>query len=140
MFKGLLSALDSHLDELCLCLAWMQTVHIESLLVCPLTRDCMAVGFKCASHRCQGLDSEIVRRFRVDLVLAAIGALDHSIVGSIVGSIIGSVAGEPSLILFFPLSVVDNRSAVAGNMIYMPLIRFPVRVQEDGEFIEHFPS
>jgi hypothetical protein len=31
-------------------------------------------------------------------------------------------------------------SAVAGTMIYMPLIRFPARVQEDGEVMEHFPS
>jgi len=109
----------------------------------------------------------------VDLVLAAIGAVDDLIVGSIVGcanvgsivgsaivgsmlcsaivgsivgyAIIGSIVGfaictdELSLFLFFPCSVVD-KSAVAGTMIYLPLISFPARVQEDGEVIEHFPS
>jgi len=109
----------------------------------------------------------------VDLVLAAIGALDDSIVGSIVGAaiigsivgsaivgsivgfviigsivgfaIIGSIVGfaistlELLLFLFFPFSVVD-KSAVAGTMIYMPLISFPARVQEDGEVMGHFPS
>jgi len=142
----------------------------------------MAVGFIWASRRCHILDSEIVRDFRVDLVLAAIGALDDSFVGLIVGSaivgsivgfaiigsivgfaiigsivgfaIIGSIVGfaiissivgsaistlELSLFLFFPFSVV-NKSAVAGTMIYMPLISFPARVQEDGEVMEHFPS
>ena len=98
-----------------------------------------------------------------DLVLAAICALDDSIVGSIVGSVIvgsivgfaivgsivcsivGSIVGsaiitlELSLFLFFPFSVVD-KSAVVGTMIYMPLISFPARVQEDGEVMEHFPS
>jgi hypothetical protein len=58
-------------------------------------------------------------------------------VGSIVGSAISTL--ELSLLLFFPFSVVD-KSAVAGTMIVMPLICFPVRVQEDGEVMEHFPS
>ena len=99
-----------------------------------------------------------MRDFRVGLVLAAIGALDDSIVDSIVGSIVGSVivgstAGfasiglivgtaistlELSLFLFFSFLVVDT-SAVVGTMIYMPLISFPARVQEDGEVMEHFP-
>jgi hypothetical protein len=101
----------------------------------------------------------------VDLVFAAIGALDDSIVGSvIVGSIVGSViigsivgsaivgsvivgsaivgsaisTLELSLFLFFPFLVVD-KSAVAGTMIYMPLISFPARLQEDGEGMKHFP-
>jgi hypothetical protein len=84
--------------------------------------------------------------------LAAIVALDDSIVGSaivgsivrcaIVGSIVGSaVIGsiELSIFLFFPFSVVD-KSVVTGNLIYMPSISFPARVQEDGEVMEHFPS
>ena len=85
----------------------------------------MAVGFIWASRQCHSLDSKIVRDFRVDLVFAAVGAL----------------GGELSLFLFFPFSVVDDSSAVvvAGTMIYMPLISFPVRVQEDGEVMEHFP-
>jgi len=74
----------------------------------------------------------------VDLVLAAIGALDDSIVGSIVSSIVGSIVGDLSLVLLFPFSEVDDRSAVAGTMIYMPLISFPWRLQEDGEVMEHF--
>jgi hypothetical protein len=97
----------------------------------------------------------------VDLVLAVKGALRSeeagvfvdAIVGSIVGSaivglivgfaIIGSIVGsaistlELSLFLFFPFSVVD-KSAVAGTMIYMPLISFLARLQEDGEVMEHF--
>jgi len=81
----------------------------------------MAVGFIWANRRCHSLDSKIVRDFRVDLVFAAVGAL----------------GGEVSLFLFFPFSVVDDRSAVAGTMIYMPLISFPARVQEDGEVMEH---
>ena len=32
-----------------------------------------------------------------------------------------------------------DRSAVAGTMIYMPLISFPARLNEDGEVMEHFP-
>jgi hypothetical protein len=44
-----------------------------------------------------------------------------------------------SLFLFLPFSVGNDRSAVAGTMIYMPLTSFLVRVQEDGEVIEHFP-
>jgi len=91
----------------------------------------MAVGFIWADRRCHSLDSKIVRDFRVDLVFAAVGAL----------------GGELSLFLFFPFSIVDDRSAVvvAGTMIYMPLISFPARVQEDGEVMghlevmEHFP-
>ena len=92
----------------------------------------------------------------MDFVLGAIGALDDSIVSSIVGSIVGaeivgsiveseiqgSIVGsaiigwivgsamstlEQSLFLFFPFSVVDN-SAVAGTIIYMPLISFPARL------------
>jgi len=81
----------------------------------------MAVGFIWANRRCHSLDSKIVRDFQVDLVFAAVGAL----------------GGELSLILFFPYSVVDDRSAVAGTMIYMPLISFPPKVQEDGEVMEH---
>ena len=85
-----------------------------------------------------------------DLVLAAIHALDDSIVGSIVGSaIVGSIAGSIagsgisnsglSLFLFFLFSVVD-KSVVVGTMIYMPLMSFPERVQEDGKVMQHFPS
>ena len=79
----------------------------------------------------------------MELVLAAIRALDDSIVGSIIGliiaSIVASILGELLLFLLFPLLVVDDRSAVAGTMIYMPLISFPARQYEDGEVIEYFP-
>jgi len=167
----------------------MQSVHIESSCVYPTIRDWMVVGFICASCLCHILDSEIVRDFRVNLVLAVIGALDDvivgsgivgsivgsAIIGSIVGSgivgsaivgsgivgsgivgsgivgsgivgsaIIGSIVGsaistlELSLFLFFPFSVVD-KSVLAGTKIFMPLISFPARLQEDGEVMEHFP-
>jgi hypothetical protein len=112
-------------------------VHIESSFVYPWTRDVMGVGFIRASRRCQILVSQIVRDLRVDLVLATIGALDDSIVGSIVGSIVCEGVGEASLILRFPFPVVDDRSVVAGTVIYMPLISLPARVQEDGEVMEH---
>jgi hypothetical protein len=45
----------------------------------------MTVGFIWASCRCHNIDFEIMRDFQVNLVLAAIGAVDDSIVGSIVG-------------------------------------------------------
>jgi hypothetical protein len=54
--------------------------------------------------------------------------------------VISSFENEFSLFLFFPFSVVDERSAVAGTMIYMPFILFPARVQEDGKVMEHFLS
>jgi len=71
-----------------------------------------------------------VKDFRVDLVSAALDALD--------GSIVGSIVGELSLFLLFPFLVVDDRSAVMGTMIYMPLSSFLARLQEDGEAMEHF--
>jgi hypothetical protein len=51
-----------------------------------------------------------------------------------------SLGIELSLFLFVPLVVVDDRRAVVGTMIYMPLTSFPERVQEDREVMEHFPS
>jgi hypothetical protein len=75
------------------------------------------VGFIWASRRCHSLDSGIVRDFRVNLILAVIGALDDSTVGLIVGLIVGSaistLGSELSLFLFLLFSVVDDRSAVA---------------------------
>ena len=87
----------------------------------------MAVRFIWASRQCGSLDSEIVRDFRVDLVFAAVGALGGEL----------SHGGELTLCLFLPFSVVDDRSVVAETMIYMPLISFLARVQEDGEVMEH---
>jgi hypothetical protein len=81
----------------------------------------MAVGLIWASHRSHNLDCKILRDFRVNIVFAAVGAL----------------RGELCLILLFPLSIVDDRSAVTVTMIYKPLISFPARVQEDGEVMEH---
>jgi hypothetical protein len=97
----------------------------------------MAVGFISASRRCHSLD------FRIEevggFVDAIVGVSEDSIVG-LVGSVISSLENELSLFLFLPFSVVDERSAVAGTIIHMPLIIFPARVQEDGEVMEHFPS
>ena len=119
--KGFVVRLTGTLMSFCFCLAWKQTVHIESSCVYPSIRDFMVVGFIWASRQCHNLDSEIVRDFQVDLVWAAIGAFADSIVGSIFGSIVGSaiigVQSELSLFLFLPFSVVDDRSAVAGTMI-----------------------
>ena len=65
----------------------------------------------------------------MNLVLAAIDALD--------GSIVGSIVGELSLFLLFPFLVVNDRSAVMGTIIYIPLSNFLARLQEDGEAMEH---
>jgi len=128
-FKALCCALDWHPNEpLLVCLAWMQTEHIESSCLYPPIRVCMEVGFIWASRRCHRLDSEIVRDFRADLGFSDL----------IVGSSISALGSEVSLFLFIPFSVVDDRSTVAGTMIYMPLISFPARVQEVGEVMEHF--
>jgi len=89
----------------------------------------MAVGFIWAIRRCNRLDTEIVRDFRVDLLFAAIGALGGEV----------SFGGELSLFHFLPFSVVDDRRVFAGTKKYMPLTTFPARVQENGEVIEHFP-
>jgi len=100
----------------------------------------MVVGFILASCRWHILDSETGRDFRVDLVLAAIGALDDLIVVSIVDLIVGSatstLVSALSLFRFFLCSVV-YRSAVAGTIIYMPLISFAATLQEDGKVMEH---
>jgi len=82
----------------------------------------MVVGFILASRWYHNVKYEIVRDFRVDLVFAAIGAL----------------GGELSPFLFVLFSVFNDRSAVAGTRIYMPLFGFRVRVQEDGKVVEHF--
>ena len=75
--------------------------------------------------------------------MAAIGGFADLIVGSILCLIVGcaiiALGSELSLVLFLPFLVVDDTSEVAGTMIYMPLISFPARVQEDGEVMEHFP-
>lgn len=80
---------------------------------------------------------------------AILGVFEDSIVGSIAGLVIGSTIkgsvisaldSELSLFLFLHFLVVDDRSAVAGTMIYMPLISFLARVQEDGKVMKHFLS
>lgn len=77
----------------------------------------------------------MVRDFRVDKVLAVICAMDDSIVDSMVGS----TGGEQSRFLLFPILVVDDRTVVVGTVIYMGLISFPAKLEEDGEVMEHFP-
>jgi hypothetical protein len=85
----------------------------------------MAIGFIWPSHWCHILDSGIVRDFQVDLVLAVICALNDTVVVSIVGCIVGSaIESELSLVPFS--LVIDDRSAILGTMIYMPLFSFPV--------------
>jgi len=121
--KGFVVHLTGTLMNLCLCMAWMQTVHIESSSVYPPIRVFMEVGFIWASRQCHSVDSEIVRDFQVDLVFAAVGAF----------------GGELYLFLFLQFLVVNDRSAVTRTKIYMPLISFPTRVEDDGEVMEHFP-
>ena len=126
--------LTGTLMNLCLCLAWMQTVHIESSCLYLPIRVFMAVGCIWASHRCHSLDFKIVRDFQVDLVFSAVGALG----GELSFGCELSLGGVLSLFLFLPFSVVGDRSAVAGTMIYIPLTSVPARVQEDCEVMEHF--
>jgi len=45
-----------------------------------------------------------------------------------------------SAISILHFSVVDDRSAVTGTMIYMALIIAPARVQAEGEVMQHFLS
>ena len=119
----------------------------------------MVVRFIWASRLCNSFDSGIVRNFRVDLVLAAIGTHDdsivdwivdsivysivgsivYSIVGSIVGSVFSTVGSKLSRFLFLTCLVVNGRSAVAGTTIYMPSVSFLASVQEDGKVMEHCP-
>jgi hypothetical protein len=130
-------------------------VRIESSCVNPPIRVIMAVGFIRASRRCHSLDSGIVRDFSVDLVLSVEGALrteeaggfvdaivgvyEDLIEGLVVGSVISSLQSELSLFHLFPLSVVDDRSAVAGTMMYMPLNSLPARLLEDGKVMDNLP-
>jgi len=97
--KGFVVGLNGTLMNLCSCLAWMQTAHIESLCVHPPIRYFRVVGVIWASHRCHSLCSESVRDFWVNLVFAAVGAL----------------GGELSLFLFLRFTVVDDWCAVAGT-------------------------
>jgi len=150
--NGFIVPLTGTLMNFCLCLVCMQPVHSASSCVYPSIRDFMVGRFIRASHQRHIVHSGIVRDFRVDLVLPAISALDDSIVDSIVYSIVGlivdsivdsivvSIEGsivclnvgfvvstlgcELSLFLSLPFFVVDDRSAVAGARIYVPLDSF----------------
>jgi hypothetical protein len=95
----------------------------------------MAVGFIWACCQCHSLDSEIVTDFQVDLVFAAVCVLgdEHSL------GLEFSLGGEHSLFLCLLFLVVDDRRAVAGKMIYMPMTCFPAMVEEAGKVMERFP-
>jgi len=60
------------------------------------------------------------------------------IVGLVVGSVISSLEYELSLFLILPFLVVDDTSAVSRTRIYMPLLKFPARMQDHGEVMQHF--
>jgi hypothetical protein len=68
------------------------------------------------------------------------GYFDAIVDSVIIGSVISTLEIELSLLLFLRFPVVDDRSAVAVTMIYMPLTSFLSRVQEDGKVMERFPS
>ena len=163
--KGFVVCFTGTLMNLVLCMAWMQTVHIESSFVYPSIRELNMVEFLWATGWCHILYPEIVRQFQMDLVLSIEGALrtegpveyveampgvsEYLIVDLIADSVIGStitcsvistLESLHSLFLFLTFLVVDDRSAVMGTMIYMHLISFPARVQEDGKVIEYCPS
>jgi len=136
--------LTSTLMNLCLCLAWTQTVQIESACVYPLIRVHMGVGFIWVIRRCHGCNSGIVRDFWVDLVLVVqhVHKTEEAggFIDAIIDSVISSLDIELSLFLYLHFSIVDDRSAVAGTEIYMPFIISPARLQEDGTDMEHFLS
>jgi hypothetical protein len=71
---------------------------------------------------CQSLDFEIMKELQVDLVFAAVGAL----------------RGEMTISLFLRFAVVDDRSAVVGTIMYIPLNSCLGTVQEDCKYMEHF--
>ena len=147
--KGFVVRLNGTIMNVCLLLTCMQTLHIESSCVYLSITDFMVVGLIWASGRCHVPDSEIVGDFGVDIGLAVNGALGaeeaggfiDAIIGSvIIGSVISALESELSHFLYvsFSFLVVDDRSVVAGTMIYVPLISLPARLQDDGEVIEYF--
>ena len=97
---------------------------------------CSIVGFAILCSTVCSLVCSIVCSIVWSIVGSIVGLIAGSIVVWIVGSAISTL--ELSLFLFFPFSVVD-KSAVAGTMIYIPLISFPATLQEDGEVMEQFP-
>jgi len=121
--KGFVVRLTGTLMNLCLCLAWMQTVHIESSCVYPLIRDFLAVGFIWASLQCHSLDSGIVRDFRVDLVLAVKGALRTEEAGgfvdAIIGSIVDSIVGSAIVGFIVGSAIV---SSIVGSIVGSAII------------------
>jgi len=87
-----------------------------------------------------------VRDFRLDLVLAVEGSLRAEAADGFVDAIVGSVIiysvmctpeSQHSHFLLHPFSLVNDRSAVPVTMMYMLLITFPARVQQDDEVMEH---
>lgn len=68
---------------------------------------------------------------------AIVGVYEDLIVGLVIGSMIRSLESELSPLLFLPILIVDDRSAVVRTVTYMPLIIFAVRGQEEGDVMEH---
>jgi len=54
-------------------------------------------------------------------------------------SIVGSIVGELPLILLILYSAADDRSAVVGTMIYIPLVSFLMGLEENFQVGGHFP-
>ena len=71
--QGCVTHLPGIRNNLCLCLAWLPTLHIESSCVYPPITVFMVVGFIWVSHRCHTLDFDIVRDFRMGVVFPAVG-------------------------------------------------------------------
>jgi len=113
-------------------LAWMQTAQMEQACVYQPIIKFMAVRFIWAMGWCITVNPQMVRKFWVVVVFSSIGVLDDFIIDLVIG--------EPSVIVNFPFSGVDDRSAVVWKMVYMPLTSFAVVLKADGEVVEYFCS
>lgn len=108
-------------------------------------------GYIFAGNGCHSLDSRCVRDSRAILVTLVkciltkqeAGGLEDANIGDSVEEILGSsiIAHgiEVSLIICYQLLVVNDRSAVTGTIIYMPLNCYPAWLQDDCKVMNYCP-
>jgi len=88
-FKELCRTHKCHSKEPLFVLAWIQTVHIESLCVSASFTDWIALEFIRACDRCESLNCEVVRHLQVDQDMTLECALRTEKAGDIVSVIVG---------------------------------------------------